>query len=378
MVQHTGAPHWMYPHGFSGSKELLKLQAEGKILSPLTVPASKWAYNRVVNGTRPAFHPIHSGTTPTMWISASDYSYLIGVNNRHKTVVAVDTSKNGCYNAVSVKVDQQRNAWVACQTNASFTAGASQEYSSSGTLLNTYGAGCPTNIPASSCALFFSNTVDQGENANHVFVGLTYYVNCDAQYNCDSVNGGGVEYWQTGQASAQPTVNPFNLSGITLEGSGYLDVDASDDVYYTYSGCESAYPYTCGYGLAEYANATSPSGAQTVLLPPGSIGTFGGVTISHHGKILNVIDQSARTITQYALPWTGVPLRTLGPTLTPVFGKGDPVTGGFNRDDSKMVIGDAYGWLDVITVKSNTAKIHATPNCSGAGCQGAAYTPSGK
>jgi len=313
-----------------------------------------------------------------MWISASDYSYLIGVNNRHKTVVAVDTSKNGCYNAVSVKVDQQRNAWVACQTNASFTAGASQEYSSSGTLLNTYGAGCPTNIPASSCALFFSNTVDQGENANHVFVGLTYYVNCDAQYNCDSVNGGGVEYWQTGQASAQPTVNPFNLSGITLEGSGYLDVDASDDVYYTYSGCESAYPYTCGYGLAEYANATSPSGAQTVLLPPGSIGTFGGVTISHHGKILNVIDQSARTITQYALPWTGVPLRTLGPTLTPVFGKGDPVTGGFNRDDSKMVIGDAYGWLDVITVKSNTAKIHATPNCSGAGCQGAAYTPSGK
>ena len=138
-----------------------------------------------------------------------------------------------------------------------------------------------------------------------------------------------------GHASAQPTVNPFNLSGITLNGSGYLDADASGDVYYTYNGCENASPNTCGYGLAEYANATSPSGAQTVLLPPGSIGTFGGVTISNHGKTLNVIDQIARTVTQYALPWTGVPLRTLGPTMTPPFGVGDPVTGGFNRDDSK-------------------------------------------
>jgi hypothetical protein len=60
MTQHTGAPHWMHPHGFGSSKELLKLQAEGKILSPLTLAASKWGYNRVANGTRPAFHPIHS------------------------------------------------------------------------------------------------------------------------------------------------------------------------------------------------------------------------------------------------------------------------------------------------------------------------------
>jgi hypothetical protein len=368
----------MYPRGFGSSKELLKLQAEGKILSPLTPAASKWAYHQVVNGTRPAFHPVHSGTTPTMWVSATDFSYLIGMNNRRKTVAAVDTSKNGCYNATSVKVDQQRNVWVACQLNASFTAGAAQEYSSSGTLLNNYGAGCPSNIPASSCAIFFSGTVDQAESAQHVYVGLTFYVACDASYNCDQVNGGGVEYWNKGQASGQPAVNPFNLPGITLNGSGYLTVDASDNVYYTYVGCESANPSMCGYGLAEYANATSASGAQTVLLPPGSIGTFGGVTISDHGKIINVIDQTARTITQYALPWTGVPLRTLGPTLTPVFGVGDPVTGGFNRNDSTMVIGDAYGWLDEITVKTNTAKIRTTENCSGAGCQGATFTPSGK
>ncbi|MFZ1016858.1 MAG: hypothetical protein WAN39_03205 [Candidatus Cybelea sp.] len=378
MTQHTGAPHWMYPKGFGSAKELLKLRAEGKILSPVTQAAAKWEYNSVAGAARSPFHPIHSGTTPTMWVSSSGFSYLIGLNNRRKAVVAIDTSKNGCYTGETVKVDHQRNVWLACGLNSSFNAGAAQEYSSTGTLLSSYIAGCPSNIPVSSCALFFSGTVDQAESATHVFVGLTYYFTCDAYYNCNGVNGGGVEYWNAGQASAQPTINPFNLSGITLSGSGYLDADASDNVYYTYVGCENAYPYTCGYGLAEYANATSPSGTQTVLLPPGSIGTFGGVNISRHGKILNVLDQSSRTVTQYALPWTGVPLRTLGPTRTPSFGVADPVAGGFNHDDSKMIIGDAYGWLDAITVKTNTAKIHATAECAGGGCHGAAYTPSDK
>jgi hypothetical protein len=379
MVQHTGAPHWMYPnHKFAGSKELFKLQAEGKIISPLTHAAAQRLYKSVASATRPALHPIHTGIAPTMWLSSTGANYLIGMDGRGKTVAAIDTSKNGCYDAVSVKVDHQRNAWLACQLNSSFESGGVQEYDGTGTLLTSYWAGCPTNIPASSCAVFFSGTVDEAQSATHVFVGLTYYVNCDAFYNCTTVGGGGVEYWNAGQASAQPTVNPFNLSGITLYGSGYLDADASDNVYYTYNGCENAYPYTCGYGLAEYANATSPSGTQTVLLPPGSIGTFGGVNISNHGTILNVIDQTARTITQYALPWTGVPLRTLGPTKTPSFGIGDPVTGGFNHNDSKMIVGDAYGWFDSIRVKSNVAKIHATAECAGGGCQGAAFTPSDK
>lgn len=377
MAQHAGNPHWMYPTRKRSSLELLKLQADGKILSPVTQAAAKWEYKSVAGATRSPFHPIHTGKAPTIWASSSGYSYLIGLNARNKTVVAIDTSANGCYNATSVKVDHQRNVWLACQLNSTFNSGASQEYSGSGTLLNTYNAGCPSNIPASSCALFFSSTVDQAESAQHVFVGLAFYAACDLSYNCTTADGGGVEFWNQGDASAQPTVSPFNLSGITLYGSGYLDVDASDDVYYTYDGCETGYPYTCGYGLAEYANATSPSGTQTVLLPPGSIGLFGGVTISNHGTVLNVLDQNTRTITQYALPWTGTPLRTLGPTMTPSIGKGDPVTFGFNRYDSKMILGDAYGWLDGIRVKSDKARIHATAECSG-GCDGAAYTPSDK
>ena len=41
LVQHTGAPHWMYPNRkLAGSEELLKLQAEGKIISPLTLAAA--------------------------------------------------------------------------------------------------------------------------------------------------------------------------------------------------------------------------------------------------------------------------------------------------------------------------------------------------
>ena len=367
----------MYPTRKIKPMDLLKLQADGKILSPVTQAAAKWEYKSVASGARPVFHKVHSGIAPTMWVSSSGYSYLIGLNAKNKTVAAIDAGANGCYSATTVKVDHQRNVWLACQVNSTFNVGAAQEYSGSGALLNTYNAGCPSNIPASQCALFYSDTVDQAENANHVFVGLAYYASCYGYYICTDVQGGGVEYWNAGQASAQPTVNPFNLSGITLYGSGYFDVDASDDIYYTYYGCENAYPYTCGNGLAEYANATSASGAQTVLLPPGSIGFFGSVNISNHGKVLNVLDQNTRSITQYALPWTGTPLRTLGPTKSNSFGYGDPVAGGFNHNDSQMIVGDAYGWLDGITVKSNSAKIRTTPDCSG-GCDGAAYTPSDK
>jgi len=377
MAQHTGAPHWMYPtRKFAGPKELLKLQAEGKIVSPVTPAAAQREYKSLTSGSRPVFH-VNSGGVPAMWLSNTGNSYLIGVDSRHQTVVAVDTSKNQCYDAETVKVDHQGNVWLACQLNASFESGSAQEYDGSGKLLTTYLAGCPSNIAPSLCAVFFSGTVDQAQSATHEFVGLSYYVSCDGLYNCNSVNGGGLEYWKTGHSSDQPTVNPFNLPGITLNGSGYFDADASDNVYYTYNGCENASPYTCGYGLAEYANATSPSGAQTVLLPPGSIGTFGGVTISNHGKVLNVLDQISRTVTQYALPWTGVPLRTLGPTHTPSAGEGDPVSGGFNRKDSKMIIGDAYGWLDEIT-KSNTVKIRAAGEECAGGCHGAAYTTSDK
>ncbi|MGC1760309.1 MAG: hypothetical protein WA742_13215, partial [Candidatus Cybelea sp.] len=65
----------MYPNRkFAGSKELLKLQAEGKILSPLTSAAAKWVYDSVASGARPPFHTLHSRSTPAMWLSSTGYS----------------------------------------------------------------------------------------------------------------------------------------------------------------------------------------------------------------------------------------------------------------------------------------------------------------
>ena len=56
-VQHTGAPHWMYPtRKFAGSMELLKLQAEGKIVSPVTPAAALREYRNVASVKRPVFH----------------------------------------------------------------------------------------------------------------------------------------------------------------------------------------------------------------------------------------------------------------------------------------------------------------------------------
>jgi hypothetical protein len=192
-VQSAGVSHWTYPHQkFANAKDLLKLQAEGKIVSPLTLAASKSLYNKVLTTARPTFRKVASGA-PTMWLSNTGYSYLIGLNGHHQTLAAIDVSKNGCYSQVTIKVDHPGNLWLACQLNPTFESGSAQEYDSSGNLLTTYSVGCPTNIAPSACGQFFSGTTDQTESNTNVFVGLTYYAACDASYNCTSANGGGVE-----------------------------------------------------------------------------------------------------------------------------------------------------------------------------------------
>ncbi len=77
-----------------------------------------------------------------------------------------------------------------------------------------------------------------------------------------------------------------------------MDVDSSGNLWFTFSGYDQS---TYGFGLGEISSPTK-SPKLTIVEPIGTYGFFGGVYASNGGKTLNVIDQTARTISQYHLP----------------------------------------------------------------------------
>ena len=100
--------------------------------------------------------------------------------------------------------------------------------------------------------------------------------------------------------------------------------------------------------------------------------------MSNDGSVLNVVDETARTISQYELPWIAneTPFKILGPTLTRM-GEGEPTSGGFDRGEKHLAIGDADGWIDIGNVASNRWSAAGNENLKH-GNLGAAYVPSDK
>ena len=173
----AGAPNWQIPHGKISPLQRLKMQIAGKLPGPATRGALKWQLGRLQGHARPHYR-FHPNIAAKMWSDDTDFGYLLGLSKKFKTLSAINTEADGCYDPITVKIDHSHNIWTACEANSTFEAGAAQEYSSSGTALGTYNVGCPTNIPPSQCAYFFSETFDQFENSSYVFANLTYYENC--------------------------------------------------------------------------------------------------------------------------------------------------------------------------------------------------------
>lgn len=373
----AGGPHkYIHPSGKIGPETLLKYEIAGKLPAPVRVPALKWQLGQIQGKARPHYHFGPNGGAPKAWATNTNYGYLLGMSKKYKTIMAINTGSNGCYYPTTVKVDHAHNVWVNCEYGSSFESGAAQEYSSTGSLMHTYDDGCPSNISPSQCFYMYGDSFDEASNSSNEFVGLSYYEYC--AYYCFYYSNGGIEVFNS--PSSQPILitatGGFNPSQeIIVEGTGYFDVDSNNNVYYTFDACEELYPYQCGYGLAEIENATSPSATQVNLIPPGGIGFWGGVNVNGAGTVLSLTDQATRTVTQYALPWTGSPIATWGPTRQNSFGLSDPVAGGYNSASSKLLLGDAYGWLDSLTASG--AQLHGSPDCAN-GCDGAALSPSNK
>jgi hypothetical protein len=350
--------------------KLLQLQAEGKLPGPIPTEILKQQYEQLKGKPRPHFKHGDSATVK-MWASDTDIGYLVGENQfATKTISALDTEANGCYYPITVWVDDDADIWSSCEYNSGFNGSAVEEWTDTGTMQRVYVGGCPA--PVSACEDFYAYSFSAAANATDVFSALTYF---EWETPSGETYGGGFEWWPEDEPSATPTLIALPY-GAPVYDVYYMDVDNSGNLwfdYYGYDSTTSAY----GYGLAEIETPTTDP-TFVAILPPGTLEFAGGVYVSNGGTTLNVTDQDKRVIYQYVLPLSpgGAPFNTLGPTKTNKIGFGDPVQGGFNLGDTKVVQGDAYGFVDYAKVATNTWS--RRNNTSLYLPEGAAYTPSDK
>jgi hypothetical protein len=346
--------------------EVLKLQLAGKLHSIFPRKALLHALEMVSGHSRPHLS-FRRTSSVSMWVSDQYYSYVIGTNGSGKQVVtAIDTQQNGCLDPSGIKVDPTNNLWVACTFNSAMTNGVVQEYKpGSSTPYATFSdAGC--NSP---CTSFNASAQDVAFDSNgHVFAADGDSNECSP--SCTNPLVAAV-WWPAGSPNSVPT--PIEDPNITTFG-GFLDVDSSGNLYMTGQGCIAT---ACGYLLDEIENPTSASATVTNLVPPSYSADLYGVYVSDRGTVLNVTDGLSRKTSQYHLPWTGVVFNTLGPTLLNLAGYGQPYSGGFNYGEKRLALGDAWGWVDIGRVATNSWSAATNIDINSLNV-GAAFVPSDK
>ena len=374
VIQGCASTQALAPQTVMTPSRLLQMQLAGRLQGPIPTAVLRDQLAHP-DRSRPRL-PFNPRAQVGLWATDTNFNYLLGQDASGKrTVTAIDLSRNSCYDPVALKVDRAQHVWVGCElTSLSGTNGAVQEYTSAGALRKQYLPACPT--PISECQSFSGYGYDSGlDPHSNVFASLNLYSMEMCNPSCVNVLSTGFEWWPKGNPSATPRLISLGANCKPLCGVGYMDVDAAGNLWFTFSGYKQS---TYGFGLGEVINPTS-NPHFTIVEPVGTYGFFGGVYVSNGGETLNVIDQKPRTISQYHLPLSpsGAPFNVLGPTRQNAFGIGDPVSGGFNKAESKMAIGDTGGWFDVGKVSSNAWSDVANPNFY-SGIDGAAYTPSDK
>ena len=353
---------------------LLELQADGRLSGPIPATRAREQMRQLERG-RPTFKANKAGTIG-LWATDTNFNYLLGqTSDGRNTVTSVNLAPNNCYSPVGVRVDASQNVWVACElTSPSTTSGALQEYGTSGQYQKQYLPGCPASVKG--CTSFDGYGWDSGiDSKGNVFTSLNIYSLESCTPSCNSTLGAGFEWWPKGKNTDKPRLISAGASCSPICGVGFMDIDASNNIWFTFSGyAGTAY----GFGLGEITNPTTKP-TLTIVEPIGTYQFFGGVNVSNAGTTLNVLDQSARTVSQYHLPLSpsGTPFHTLGPIPQNAFEVGDPVAGGVNKGETKIAYGDTGGWIDIGNVLENKWTAVASPNFY-SGIEGAAYTPSDK
>lgn len=355
---------------------LVQLQMQGRLPAP--VPLRSLRDNVFQLGARRPHVAVRPDAPVGLWVSNTNFNYVLGQNSAGtQTENAIDVGANGCYSPIALKVDHARNVWVGCElTSPSTVSGAVQEYGPSGSLVARYVAQCPKNV--AGCSSFGGYGFDSGLDAQHnVFASMNLFSYDVCDPSCNTTLGAGFEWWSHGASpSSKPKLISVGANCAPICGVGYMDVDANGNLWFDFSGYNATGTY--GFGLGEIKSPTKRP-ALKIIEPIGTYQFFGGIYASNGGTVLNVIDQVARTVSQYRQPLAagGKPFAVAGPTPTTVFGVGNPVSGGFDQSDAKMAIGDSGGWTDLGSLASNAWKTPANLNFY-SGVEGAAYTPSDK
>lgn len=386
-------PDFRFPPGGIGYKGMLKWFAAGKMRGP----APRWFMKEWLQDfvNRGSFHPqvVRNGHGVLGLWAYSNYNWLLGVTaNGRQTVYAINTYENNCESGGGMKVDGNGNAWIACADwyNGMDYYGSAEEYSNTGTLVNSYKGGCPSNLGGCQVWDAFSDDVAPDGNGG-LYVGDQFALPCigsnpsSCYYND---NGTGWEYFAN--PSAQPVYSDVygnqpagcSTNCTKVDAVFSFDVDGSGNIWTVFHGCESyGYSY-CGAGIAEVTGVSSGTANFNVVVPPGALpGTLSTIqngeqlAIYVAGNTATVSDGSNRTVYQYTLPIT--PSSTpsiLGVTVQNAEFCGDPFQGGFNASGGTFAAADLCGWVD--TLQGRRAR--ALTNINFAGITAAGFVPSNK
>ena len=217
----------------------------------------------------------------TLWVT-DDYE-IYEINDKGTKVLATFTD---CSGPEGIKVDHSRNVWVACTNSGTVNMYAPGATKATLTLVDNPGG-------------VAYDTVDVAvDGAGNVYASSLY------AYQCNKVkcyfDPGEISYWTASNvrdgASPSGVVNDGNLTDMDY----FLDVDAAGNIYTDYDNCGSS--SSCTYDVDKIANPQAPTPTITTLL--NSLQFPGGIYVSKSTKYgtLNVGDQGANVISQYALP----------------------------------------------------------------------------
>lgn len=356
-----------------GSRDLLRLQAEGKLPGPMPRAILQRQLKELTRRPDLRFNVRPDVAGVKIWASVPNYNALFGLAKRGTTVkVGINTDAAGCDSPVSIKIDHAQNIWAGCESNPLMPGlGVVREWTSP-TGSTGYLIQCPFGYPQ-YCSSASGYGFDSAENSTYVVASLATYDFDDCLGTiCTDYSGSGFMYWPAGNPEAPPGI--VQLTCPKICNVYYIDMDNSNDIWFDYYGCQTS---ICGYGLAEITSTSSCAFCGLQLIePPGTYGFAGGVYVSNGGTVLNVIDETGRVVDQYHLPVAvnATPFNISGPIG---FGVGLPVSGAFDSTDTKMVVGDALDWLDRGNIVTDTWKVSRAPTFT-SGLGGAAYTPSDK
>lgn len=276
-----------------------------------------------VIASRHFVRPSHLKRTgiPKMWLT-DDAGYIWGILGKNVVTYLTD-----CSGAEGARVDHNGRLIVACTNSAT---------------VNIYNAGNvtgPADVVLYDTSGFYPADAFI-DTAGNIYATNLYGFSCTT-YNC-YFNYGDIVWWSTGNQN-----NGSSPSGSYTDPNMYenffADVDASGNVYLDGLNLNSIVPE-----VDEITGITGTAPSSTNLGI--SLNFPGGVYVNSPTKptaFLSINDQGCygcgnNSMSTYALPYTGA-AGPWGPIVSPqnLNHTCDPVGGGFNKADSKVLLGDA-------------------------------------